>query len=65
MFNTLLAWVALVEGLGIFALAGLMLIHALGLSLLENRSRGRVEWARARLLENLEAEEVTEDIPGK
>ena len=65
MVDTLLAWVALIEGLGIFTLAGLMLIHALGLSMLEKHSRHRVERARARLLENLEAEEVTEDVPGK
>ena len=49
MFDTLLAWVALAEGLGIFTLAGLMLLHALGLSLLKKHSRRRVERARARL----------------
>ena len=48
MFDTLLAWVALAEGLGIFTLAGLMLLHALGLSLLKKHSRRRVERARAR-----------------
>jgi len=61
MFDTLLAWVALGEGLGIFILAGLILLHALGLSLLEKHSRRRVERARARLLAHLEAE----DVPGK
>ena len=65
MFDTLLAWVALVEGLGIFVLAGLMLIHGLGLSLLEKHSRRRVERARARLLDILEAEDVTEKVPEK
>ena len=61
MFDTLLAWVALVEGLGIFALAGLMLIHALGLSWLEKRSRLRVEGARARLFANLEAPQALQE----
>ena len=65
MFDTLLAWVALVEGLGILALAGLMLIHAQGLSLLENRSRRRVEQAKARLLDNLESEGVSKEGPEK
>ena len=69
MFDTLLAWVALAEGLGIFTLAGLMLLHALGLSLLKKHSRRRVERARARLLAYLEAQDVTsgvpEDVPGK
>ena len=64
MFNTLLAWVALVEGLGIFALCGLVLIHALGLSWLEKRTRRRVERARARLLDNLEAAYLPDDVPG-
>ena len=54
MFDTLLAWVALIEGLGILVLAWLMLIHALGLSFLENHSRRRLEQARAGLLANLE-----------
>ena len=65
MFDTLLAWVALVEGLGILALAGLMLIHALGLSLQENHSRRRVEQARTRLLGNLAAEDVPEEVSEK
>ena len=61
MFDTFLAWVALAEGLGIFSLAGLMLIHALGLSWLQQHSRLRVEGARARLLANLEAEEAPQE----
>ncbi len=65
MFDTLLAWVALVEGLGILALAGLMMIHALGLSSLQNHSRRRVEQAKARLLDNLEAEDVPKEGPEK
>jgi len=65
MFDTLLAWVALVEGLGLLALTGLMLIHALGLSLLEKRSRRRMEQARARLLDNLAAEDVSEGVTEK
>ncbi len=65
MFNTILAWMGLIEGLGIFALAGLMLIHALGLSLLENHSRRRVEQAKARLLDNWEAEDVSEEVVAK
>ena len=65
MFNTLLAWVALVEGVGIFTLAGLVLIHGLGLSLLEKHSRRRVERARARLLDDLEAQDIPEDVSNK
>ena len=61
MFDALLAWVALVEGLGIFALAGLVLVHALGWSCLEKRGRRRLEWARSRLLAVLEDEGVGED----
>ena len=62
MFDTLLAWIGLAEGLGIFALAGVMLIHGLGLSLLEKRNHLRVERARALLLEDLEAPDVTENL---
>ena len=65
MVDTLLAWVALGEGLGIFTLAVLMLLHALGLSVLEKHSRRRVELAKARLLTHLEAEDVTADVLGK
>ena len=63
MFDTLLAWVGLVEGLGIIILAGLMLGHALGLSFLENRRRLRVEQAKTQLLAHLESPTLSQNLP--